>query len=147
MAGNSLTGKLDKDFVTIYFMAGQKTDRKIAVRRLPLILGILGMLFAVIFLRVWQEMQVVKLGYHLNQIKVQVNQALDEQRILLSQRNSLASLERIEYIARQEMGLITPVGEQLIFLSDPAMDEKHHPWDLWQWLSRLLPETTMSRGK
>jgi cell division protein FtsL len=127
-------------------MDGEKADRKIAVRRLSLIVSIVAVLFMVISLRVWQEMQVVKLGYQLNQLKAQVNQALDKQRILLSRRNSLASLERIEYIARQEMGLVTPVGDQIIFLKDPAAPEQQHqPWSLWQWLSRLLPDSSMSR--
>jgi len=120
MAGRTLTGELDREFVTIYFLQDERGNRRIKIRRLWLVLGIILFLFLVIFLRVWQQMQVVKLGYQINQYRQEYHRLLDKHRILLSQRNALASLERIEIIARQELALETPRSEQLIFLVDPA---------------------------
>lgn len=140
MANQSLSGKLDKNFITIYFMQGKKTDSRIAIRRVSLILGIVLVLFIAVFFRVWQEMQVVKLGYEINQMRYEYNQALDKQRILLSQRNALASLERIESIARLELGLVTPGSRQLIFLVDPADEAKKFRFKLWAWIRQVFNE-------
>lgn len=143
MAGKALTSKLDKNFITIYFMQGSKTDGKIAVRRLSLILGIVLLLFATVFFRVWQEMQVVKLGYENNQLRHDYNQALDRHRILLSKRNALASLERVEAIALNELGLVLPNSRQLVFLIDPIKQNKHSKFAWWttikSWLASAGP--------
>lgn len=120
MPGRILMGDLDREFVTIYFLQDKRKNRHLAIRRLWLVLGIIFFLFTVVFLRVWQEMQVVKLGYQINQHQQEYHRVLDEHRILLSQRNALASMERIEAIACQELSLEAPQSGQLIFLVDPA---------------------------
>ncbi len=120
MAGRSLSRELDRDFVTIYFLQEDKANRRLAIRRVSLVLGIILVLFLVVFLKVWQQMQVVKLGYQINQHRAAYHQLLDEHRVLTIRRNALASLERIEAIAREKLSLDTPKGEQLIFLVDPA---------------------------
>ncbi len=121
MSGRVLHSGLDREFVTIYFMQETGGKNKIAVRRISLIMGVILVLFGVVFLRVWQEMQVVKLGYKITQLRGEYDTLLDQQRILLSRRNSLANLERIEKVARNKLGLDTPRKDQLVFLVDPAI--------------------------
>ena len=121
MPGKILTGDLDREFVTIYFLQDERDNRRVAIRRLWLVLGIVAFLFSMVFLRVWQQMQVVKLGYQINQQRQDYHSLLDEHRVLLSKRNALASLERIEAIALQKLGLEAPHSEQLVFLVDPAV--------------------------
>ncbi|MCD4812408.1 cell division protein FtsL [bacterium] len=132
MTGRTLTGELDREFITIYFLQEEKEKRRLAVRRLSLVLGVIFFLFAIIGLRVWQQMQVVKLGYEINQYRQQYHQLLDENRILLSRRNALASMERIETIAREAFGLEMPQSQQLIFLVDPAAK----PEGIGGWFSK-----------
>jgi cell division protein FtsL len=120
MAGKLLAGALDREFITIYFLQEARENRRVAIRRVWLVIGLIAFLFGVVFLRVWQQMQVVKLGYQINQSRLGYHRLLDEHRILLSQRNALASLERIEAIARQELELEAPNSKQLVFLVDPA---------------------------
>ncbi|MBN1596498.1 cell division protein FtsL [candidate division FCPU426 bacterium] len=120
MGGRMLTGELDREFVTIYFLQDVRENRRLAVRRLWLILGVILFLFSLVSVRVWQQMQVVKLGYQINQQRQLYHRLLDEQRVLLSRRNALASLERLEAIAREELGLEAPSSDQLVFLVDPA---------------------------
>lgn len=138
MVVKSLTGKLDKDFVTIYFMQGEKNDGKISVRRLSLVLSVILILFLAIFFRVWQEMQVMKMGYTINQLRHESDEVLNEHRILLSQRNALASLERIENIATEKLGLVTPKSDQLVFLVDPAESPRKLDSTFLKWFSHIL---------
>jgi cell division protein FtsL len=124
MASRILTSELDREFVTIYFLQEGREHRRIAIRRLWLVLGLILFLFSLVALRVWQQMQVVKLGYQINHLRQEYHSLLDKQRVLLSRRNALASLERIEAIAQAELDLHTPGSEQLIFLVDPASPQE-----------------------
>jgi len=101
-------------------MQGSRVDRKISVRRVWIVLGLLALVFGVVFLRVWQEMQIVQLGYRVNQLNEERQRLLNRQRILLSRRNALASLERVEAIAGQKLGMRVPEREQVVFLVDPS---------------------------
>jgi len=127
MALPSLSGKLERDFITIYFMRGSKKKNKIAIKRVSLLVGIILFILGAVFLRVWQEMQVVKIGYKLEQLQRQYDGLLNQERILLSKRNSLMSLERVEEIANEKLGLVRPSKENLIFVVDPAF-EKNSSW-------------------
>ncbi len=136
MSGRRLHSGLDREFITIYFMQGTGGKHKIAVRRISLIMGVIVFLFGMVFLRVWQEMQVVKLGYETTQLRREYDTLLDQQRILLSRRNSLANLERIENLARNKLGLDMPRKGQLIFLVDPAI-----PSEGWRgWFDRWIEQ-------
>jgi cell division protein FtsL len=112
-------GSWDPEFVTIYFMQGARLDQKVAVRLARVVLGSILLVFGLVCLRVWQEMQIVKLGYECGELKLQSRRLQETQRTLLSQRNALAGLQRVETIARTELGLQTPERGQVIFLADP----------------------------
>ncbi|MEW6516544.1 MAG: cell division protein FtsL [candidate division FCPU426 bacterium] len=115
-----LTSRLDREFVTIYFLQEQQQRGGLAVRRLTLVLGVIALALGLFFVRAWQQMQVMKLGYLLNQHQQQVQQLAEEHRRLLSQRNALISLQRVEALAREELKLAPPRSEQVVFLVDPA---------------------------
>lgn len=120
MSGRRATGSLEPEFVTIYFMQGSRGDRKVAVRLARLVFGLIVIGFTAVFLRVWLEMKVMQLGYQCGALKSRYARLLEEERGLLTRRNMLASLDRVEAIARTELGLQTPSREQLVFLQDPA---------------------------
>lgn len=111
-------GSWRPEFVTIYFMQGTRQDRKVAVRLIRVVLGGILLIFSGVFLRVWQEMQIMKLGYQCGELKIQHRRLLEDQRSLLSRRNALASLQRVEAIARTELGLDAPERERVVFLTD-----------------------------
>ncbi len=121
MADLRLHGRLDPEFVTIYFLQGRRLDQPLAVRRIWLILGLILFVFAAVGLRVWLEMQIVKVGYEITQLQAERDRLLDQQRLWLSQRNALASLERVEAIARQELGMQSPDRRQVFFLAEPVV--------------------------
>ncbi|NTV52970.1 MAG: hypothetical protein HGA76_08175 [Candidatus Firestonebacteria bacterium] len=131
---------LDPEFLTIYFMRGTHLDRKVAFRRVWVIFGGLLLLFALLGLRVWLEMQNVKVGYDLHRLKAERVHLLDVQQNLLTQRNSLASLERVESVARGRLGLGLPLKDQTVFIVEAA-DAPRGLAGVWS-----LPLTWWERG-
>jgi cell division protein FtsL len=111
---------LDPEFLTIYFMRGTHLDRKVAYRRVWVIFGALLAVFALLGARVWLEMQNVKVGYELHQLKAERLHLRETQQALLTQRNSLASLERVETVARTRLGLGLPAKDQTVFIVEAA---------------------------
>jgi cell division protein FtsL len=142
-------GELDPEFVTIHFMQGQRVEHSWSLRRLWVFLGLGACVFALVGLRVWEEMQIVKLGYQLNQIRQQQGRLSDEQQQLLVRRNTLANLQRVDTVARQRLGLRPPDAGQIVFLADPAVKSPGS----WQrltawgqaWLLRLAGTHVDSR--
>lgn len=136
MSVRRLHGGYNPQFVTIFFMQGRRLDKKLEVRRRWLVLGLLVLGFSALSFRVWQEMQIVKMDYRLQQQKAERNRLLNEQRSLLAQRNALASLARVDMLARSQLGLQPPGREQIIFLQDPAARSENLP--LWRSWPRAL---------
>lgn len=144
MTARRLTGHLDREFVTIYFLQERQQHSGLAVRRLTLVLGVIAAVLAIVFVRAWQQMQVMRLSYLLGQHQQQVQQLAEEHRQLLSQRNALISLQRVEDLARQELHLAPPRGEQLVFLTDPAAPQDGaSTW--WQKAAAWLRTNTPAR--
>lgn len=129
-----MAAHLDREFVTIYFMQGSPEKHKIAVRRIYLVLGLIGFVFLAVFLRVWQEMRIMNLGYQLNHARQEYRKLTEAHRLLLSRRNALANLDRVESLAKNELGLRPPQSEQLIFLADPGMDASQGG----NWLEKFM---------
>jgi cell division protein FtsL len=82
-------------------------------------------------------MQVIKNGYLLQQTKQNYMKLRQEYHALLAQRNALASYERIEQIAREELQLDAPREDQLQFIHDPAAKGAVRAgWGhFWDWLT------------
>jgi hypothetical protein len=55
---------------------------------------------------------------------------LDERQTWLTQRNSLASLERVETVARTRLGLGLPLKEQTVFIVE-ASDKSRELAGVW----------------
>jgi cell division protein FtsL len=120
MGPRRATGAWGPDFITIYFLQGARVDRKLALRLGWVVLGGILLVFCGVFLRVWQEMQIVQLGYRCGELNRQCERLQTDQYRLLSQRNALVSLSRVEAIARASLGMRTASREDVIFLNDPA---------------------------
>lgn len=81
-------------------------------------LGIVVFLFSLLF--AWQHFQCVRYGYEIEQLKAQ-RAALEEwNRQLHLEQASLADPQRIDTLARKELGLARPGPEQMIPLNDPS---------------------------
>ncbi|MEW5766185.1 MAG: septum formation initiator family protein [bacterium] len=86
----------------------------------PLYLIFLVIIFVLIFAHVWQQIQIISLGYQIAGLK--------DEKDLLQQINSrakadlarLRSLARIEAIAKHRLGLLGPESTRTILL--PSLD-------------------------
>ncbi len=90
-----------------------------------------GILFLslILFLYVWQHMQVVKLAYEVQGLRAQ-KQALTNQYYYLKYRMyDVDSLTKVENIARNQLGMVTPRTDQVVILSDDSPLVPH--WLAW----------------
>lgn len=75
-------------------------------------LGILVFLFGLLF--AWQHFQCVRNGYQIEQLKAERGALEEWNHQLRLEQASLADPQRIDTLARQELGLVPPSAEQVI---------------------------------
>ena len=78
----------------------------------------ISILSLILFLYVWQHMQVVKLGYEVQALRQQKQQLTNEYYYLKYKINDVNSLARVENIARDQLGMETPHADQVVILDD-----------------------------
>jgi cell division protein FtsL len=76
----------------------------------------LVLLFCTALLYVWQQIQVVKVGYSINQLRLQIEERENDNRSLRMKLNNLGSLERVEKIAKERLKMVNPPPENIIYL-------------------------------
>jgi len=77
---------------------------------------LLVLFFCTALIYVWQQIQVVRVGYNINQLKFQIEERENETRSLRVKLNNLGSLERVEKIAKERLKMINPSSENIIYL-------------------------------
>jgi len=82
-----------------------------------------ALLAAVVLAYAWQHFQYLELGYQLGQLKTEQSQALELNQQLRLEMGSLRSPNRIDAIARNQLGLTVPAPAQLAPLQPPAGGE------------------------
>lgn len=82
----------------------------------------LGLLIlAAALLYVWQHVQVVRLGYEIEQLRETQAALVQENKALKLELGQLRSLKRVEEIARKRLGMVTPAPGQVILIPQPAV--------------------------
>ncbi|MDD5131313.1 MAG: cell division protein FtsL [bacterium] len=76
----------------------------------------LVLLFCTALIYVWQQIQVVKFGYGISQLKLQIEERENDNRSLRMKLNNLGSLERVEKIAKERLKMVNPPPENIIYL-------------------------------
>lgn len=102
--------------------------RRVASRRVknkgvwfkPIIWGLLLILFVALG-RVWQRVAVLKLTQEVESLKGEVSEIEKKYKYLNIEIASLSSVERIESLAMNELGLTYPKAERIIYLNDPLI--------------------------
>jgi len=72
----------------------------------------------VLFLYVWQHMQVVKLGYEVQELKQQKMQLTNDYYYLKYKLGDVNSMARVEKVAREQLNMETPRTDQVVILDD-----------------------------
>jgi cell division protein FtsL len=93
-----------------------RTSWRLEVWRVVLVLGLicLGILGYV-----WQHIQVLRLGYALEELRARRATLLQEQKTLTIELARLTALNRIEAVARDRLGMETARPGQVIVLPEP----------------------------
>jgi len=76
---------------------------------------ILSLICSLIFL-VWSRSQITSLGYQISQANYEHTQLMKLNQELKIEGASLRSLARIESIAKEQLGLVNPEPEQMVFI-------------------------------
>ncbi len=83
--------------------------------------GTLGGVLALslfLFFYVWQHMQAVKLGYEVQELKMEKQELTNQYYYLKFQMYDVNSLTRVEKVARDQLGMVTPRADQIVILDD-----------------------------
>ncbi len=78
------------------------------------VLGFIALMLAVSLFFVWSRVEVTGLEYEISSLEAELRQAKQETSQLRLEAASLSSPERIERVARKELGLRLPVPEQVV---------------------------------
>lgn len=76
------------------------------------------MLFFTALIHVWQRVQLVRLGYALENLKLRIAEEENENKLLRIKMQHLSSLERVDKIAKGKLGMISPPPENIIYLQE-----------------------------
>ena len=71
-----------------------------------------------LFLYVWQHMQAVKLGYEVQDLKARKQELTNEYYYLKYRMYDVNSLSKVERVAREQLGMVTPQTDQIVILND-----------------------------
>ena len=86
-----------------------------------LLLMILAMLcLAVLLCLAWQQFEVVRRGYEREQLRKEIKHLTEISRQLNLERATLRSPQRIDLIARKQLGLISPSFDQIVVQPVPV---------------------------
>jgi cell division protein FtsL len=99
-------------------LKGQRAQKRNTKRQrslFPLCMVILSLICSLIFL-VWSRSQITSLGYQISQANYEQTQLLKLNQKLKIEGASLRSLARIESIAKEQLGLVNPEPEQMVFI-------------------------------
>ena len=82
-------------------------------------LGVLVLLAALLY--VWQHTYVVRLGYEIERLREHQADLVQENKELRLEMGQLRSLKRVEEIARNRLGMVTPKSGQVVLIPQPAV--------------------------
>lgn len=97
---------------------GRRRKRTLLLRLTPFLLGIM----ALAFLYLWQQVQIMRIGYTINRKEERKSELLKENRLLEKEARVLESPSRIESLARSELGMIRPKNWQIIRLEEISQE-------------------------
>ena len=98
----------------------REPDRRRTRELLALLLSPLPPL-AVLFAAVWTNLETFRLGYQIERLQKQKETLAEKQRQLEMERARVSALARVETVARERLGLVTPGRDQVVFVRDAAL--------------------------
>jgi len=78
------------------------------------LLGLCVLVFISVLLLSWQHLQCVRAGYEIEQLKVQRTALEESEHQLALEQAALADPQRIDRLARKDLGMVSPAPQQVI---------------------------------
>lgn len=97
----------------------REPDRRRTRELLALLLSPLPPM-AVLFAAIWTNLETFRLGYQIERLQKQKEVLEERQRQLEMERARVSALSRVEDVARERLGLVTPGQDQVVFVKDGA---------------------------
>jgi cell division protein FtsL len=94
--------------------------RKWSPREIVLGVGFLVALVGLLTFYIWYQSEAVRLGLEIAKCKAEIDGLKDDIQKLELRRTALLSPERVEQIARERLGLVSPKTEDIIYGSGGA---------------------------
>lgn len=104
-------------------MMSRRIKRRINLNPLPIKILLSLLVIMSFLLVVWQRTQVLRLGYQLERMEATKKELLKENKGLLLEVSSLSSLERVEKIASDHLGLKAPDRKKIYIVK--KVEEKN----------------------
>jgi cell division protein FtsL len=109
-----------------------KADDPVRRREMRTFTAVMGILFVLVMVYVWQHLSAIEVGYQVEAQKVQLEQMREENRQLRLVEAKLTDPVRIDRIAKQQLGLDAPqpgqvVGSDFVDPSAPALAQVSTP--------------------
>ncbi len=95
----------------------REPDRRRTRELLALLLSPLPPM-AVLFAAIWTNLETFRLGYQIERLQKQKETLVERQRQLEMERARISALSRVEGVARERLGLVTPGRGQVVFVKD-----------------------------
>jgi cell division protein FtsL len=95
----------------------REPDRRRTRELLALLLSPLPPM-AVLFAAIWTNLETFRLGYQIERLQKQKETLVERQRQLEMERARISALSRVEGVARERLGLVTPGRGQIVFVKD-----------------------------
>jgi cell division protein FtsL len=98
----------------------REPDRRRTRELLALLLSVLAPM-AVLFAAIWTNLETFRLGYQIERLQKQKEALVEKHRQLEMERARVSALARVEGVARERLGLVTPARDQVVFVRDGAL--------------------------
>ena len=99
----------------------RKSEVKISVSKAVACIGIVA---ASALALVWPHLEMVKIGYKVARLKKERDVLVQERRELRVEIAALRQLDRIEAIARKELGMVFPRPDQIVYVKVPSKNTR-----------------------
>jgi cell division protein FtsL len=88
--------------------------KKFRKKEIMLVVAFTVIVVFVLSFYIWHQMESVRIGYTINELKKKVKELSEEVEKLEAKRAQLLSLERVEKVAKEELNLAEPREDQII---------------------------------
>jgi cell division protein FtsL len=88
--------------------------KKFRKKEIMLVVAFTVILVFVLSFYIWHQMESLRIGYTINELKKKVKELSEEVEKLEAKRSQLLSLERVDKVAKEELNLAEPREDQII---------------------------------